>query len=133
MRQNALSSFTYTSASETDNRATIESRRSGASMTEAVESMADNSRGSSVPPSPASSVARTNKSGGRDSGGNAQVNNKGNSKPVGGSASGSSSLAISSSKPSKARGSTSSERCRSMGPSQASSGCRSTSHSWRNE
>ena len=45
-------------------RETIVRLRSGASVTEANESIADTSSGSSIPPMPASSVASTNRSGG---------------------------------------------------------------------
>ena len=114
-------------------RATIDSERSGASVTLGNESMADTSTGSSTPPMPASSVARTSRSGGSGSGGSVHVNTRGNVNPAGGVSSRSSSFITSSSKPSIARGSTSSDRCRSIGPLHASSGCRSTSHSWRSE
>ena len=51
--------------------------RSGASVTEGNESMADTSSGRSVPPMPASSVARTSRSGPLGSGGSAQLNTSG--------------------------------------------------------
>ena len=49
------------------------SRRSAASVAEAYESMADTSRGSSIPPTPARSMARRSRSGPLGSGGRAQV------------------------------------------------------------
>src|SRR6478752_7507745 len=112
----------YTSASETGIRATTDKLRSGASVTDAKESIADTSTGRSRPPTPASSVASTSRSGGCGNGGSVHVNSSGNWKSWGGSASGSSSLTTSSSKPRSARGSTSSERWRSIGPLHASSG-----------
>ena len=57
-------------------RATIDRLRSGASVTLANESVADTSTGKSNPPTPAISVANTNRSGGSGSGGSVQVNNK---------------------------------------------------------
>src|SRR4051812_31964678 len=114
-------------------RATIERLRSAASVTLANESIADTSSGSSTPPTPASSVARMSKSGGWGSGGRVHVKCSGKANPAGGWSSGSSIFSTSSSKPRRARGSTSSDRCRSIGPLHASSGCRSTSHSWRSE
>src|SRR4051794_5954140 len=131
--QNGVSSPSNTSARSTGMRAIIDRLRSGASVTLANESVADTSTGKSNPPTPAISVANTNRSGGSGNGGRVHVNNKGKVKPRGGSASGSSCLMTSSSKPSNARGSTSNDRCRSMGPLHASSGCRSTSHNWRRE
>ena len=62
-------------------RATIDSDRSGASVTLGNESIADTSTGSSTPPMPASSVASTSRSGGSGSGGSVHVNTSGNVKP----------------------------------------------------
>ena len=55
-------------------RATIVKLRSGASVTDANESIADTSSGSVVPPTPAISVASTSRSGPFGNGGNTHVN-----------------------------------------------------------
>ena len=62
-------------------RATIDRLRSGASVTLANESIADTSTGRSTPPTPASSVASTSRSGGWGSGGSVQVNSSGKVNP----------------------------------------------------
>ena len=118
----AVSLFKYTSASSSAIFATIDSERSGASVTLGNESIADTSMGSVTPPIPAISVASTKRSGGLGKGGSVHVKMRGNEKPRGGVSSRSSSFMTSSSNPSNARGSTSSERWRSIGPAHASSG-----------
>ena len=66
--------------------ATIRSVRSGASVTDGYESVADTSSGSSRPPTPASSVASTSRSGPCGSGGSAHVKLSGKWKSSSGSA-----------------------------------------------
>src|SRR5690606_92688 len=119
-------------ARRTSTRAMIVRLRSGGSVADGYESIADTSSGSSVPPMPARSVARRSRSGPWGSGGIDQVNTSGNQKLSGGSSC-SGRPTTRSSKDSSVRGSTSSDRCRSSGPPHASSGCRSTSHAWRSE
>jgi len=90
-------------------RETIVRLRSGASVTDANESIADTSSGSSIPPMPASSVASTRRSGGYRSGGSVHVNTSGKENPsIGSSPSGIESIL--SSNPIMILGSTSSER-----------------------
>jgi hypothetical protein len=74
----------YTLASETSTRATRLRLRSGASVTEGNESMAETSIGRSSPPTPATSVASTRRSGGAGNGGSIQVNTSGKWKLSGG-------------------------------------------------
>src|SRR6516165_6633445 len=82
-------------ASETCWWATTVSRRSAASVAEAKESMADTSTGSSIPVTPARSIANRNRSGPWGNGGMAHVKVSGKWNSSGGSVSSASSTTVS--------------------------------------